>query len=190
MQPQLFVQQYVREKHLFPKNIVDQIEQTEADTKESVKRTDQKRANQHLKNLAAGKERYKNARKENRRLGRNSRVYWADKVKFRQLVSSIGKRSIDNLLEEKSPKEWRQFIVRMVCTATGSEGAELRKVWQNVYTGDLSWGVRDMRLQHRINQPKKKGQGRLGDDRNTWIASCLRRSLCQEKERTNKNKDV
>ena len=127
---------------------------------------------------------------KNRRLGRSNRVYWEDKIKFRQLVSKIGKRSIDNLLEEKSPTEWRRFIVRMVCTATGSEGDELRKVWQKVYRGDLLWGVRDMRLQHRSKQPKKKGQGRLGHDRNTWIASCLRRSLFQEKERTNKNQDV
>ena len=51
---------------------------------------------------------------------------------FKELVGNIQKRSIDNLLEEMKPKEWRQFIVRMVCTATGTEGDEIRKVWQRV----------------------------------------------------------
>ena len=117
-----------------------------------------------------------------------NRIYWADKIKFKELVGNIQKRSIDNLLEEMKPKEWRQFIVRMVCTATGSEGDEIREVWQRVYRGDLIWGVRDMRIRHLSEQHKKKGQGRHGHDRNSWIASSLRNSLLQE--RTNNNKDV
>ena len=136
VQPQKFTQRYIESDNLFPQHIFDKIEKTEAHTKESVKRTEKKRANQRFKNLADGKETYKNARKENRTLGLNNRIDWADKIKFKELVGNIQKRSIDNLLEEMKPKEWRQFIVRMVCTATGSEGDGIREAWQRVYRGD------------------------------------------------------
>ena len=180
--PQTFTQRYIEEENLFPKHIVDQIEKTEKSTKEMVKKTEKRRAKQRFKNLSEGREAYQTARKENRSLGINNRIFWTDKKKFKEILGNLQKRSFDSLLEEMKPKDWRQFIVRMVCTATGSEGEELREVWKKVYKGDLMWGVRDMRTRHLSKQSRKT---RHGNDRNSWIASSLRQVLLKERTKDN-----
>ena len=55
-----------------------------------------------------------------------------------------------------------------------------------VYKGDLKWGVRDVRL-----RAKEKNWGKNQPrDRNSWIATSIKKALAAERKRTLKQEDM
>ena len=62
-----------------------------------------------------------------------------------------------------------------MCTSKEMEGDRLRKLWAEMYQGDLRWGIRDVRLRAKANNwPMIQLTRRR--DRNSWIAACIRQS--------------
>ena len=59
--------------------------------------------------------------------------------------------------------------MREVCS-NDSAGMDLRRLWVDIYRGDLRWGVRDVRRKFIASKSRKSGKN---NDRNTWIAKCL-----------------
>ena len=88
----------------------------------------------------------------------------------------------EDTLKEWKPTKWRNNIVRTVCESDGERGENLRNLWVKIYKGDLKWGVRDERLRAKEKGwPRKAGNAYLqNQDRNSWIASSLRKSLQTE----------
>ena len=48
-------------------------------------------------------------------------------------------------LNDKNAKQWRNILVRNVCSSTGELGEAIREVWASMYRGDLRFGVREAR---------------------------------------------
>ena len=66
--------------------------------------------------------------------------------------------------------------MRVVCSAEGEAGDELRRLWIEMYEGDLIYGVRDDRMKAKaLNWPLRK-QNPWRKDRNSWIAQALRKA--------------
>lgn len=179
MKPQIFTQKYSQEENLFPKNILDEIEKTEVATKERVKKADETRAKKRFSQLVSDRDAYKKAKKENRPLGPKHRIHCADRERFKELVEKMQDQSMKRLMKDLKPLKWRNKIVRLVCSGTGETGNALREVWKKIYQGDLRWGVRDARLKHKEKSCQKKG---YGQDRNSWIAASLKKSLSTDKK--------
>ena len=151
-----------------------------------MKKNDEKRAKRRYENLINGKEAYKQSRLENKSLGPTHRVIESDRIKFKELVEEIQNLSIETSLREMKPLQWRKFIVRLVCTTEGQKGSELRNLWMKVYKGDLKWGVRDVRL-----RAKEKNWGKNQPrDRNSWIATSIKKALAAERKRTLNQEDM
>ena len=80
---------------------------------------------------------------------------------------------VEEFLDTMKPLQWRQFIVKIVCTAKDDE---IRSLWKQMYQGDLKWGVRDVRMKAKEkNWPSKLEIKRR--DRNSWIAGSIRKFL-------------
>ena len=88
---------------------------------------------------------------------------------------------VEDTLKQR-PLQWRNLMVRTVCATTGKKGEDLRNLWLKIYKGDLRWGVRDARLRAKEkNWPRKDSNAYLQNhDRNSWIASSIRKSLQTE----------
>ena len=86
--------------------------------------------------------------------------------------------------------KFRHFIVRTVCATKEVLGEEIRNIWVKIYRGDDRWGVRDMRFRAKANNwPKKDSNACFQKkDRNSWIASCILKSLKAEAKLNEKNK--
>jgi hypothetical protein len=85
---------------------------------------------------------------------------------------------LDNLVTTLKPVQFRDFIVRVVCSSEGERGEKLRKIWSRLYRGDLLYGIRDLRRQAKESNWPLKKQNPERKDRNSWIAHNLRKS-CQ-----------
>ena len=96
-------------------------------------------------------------------------------------------KSIEASLTDLKPLKWRHAILRMICTATGTDGNDLRGVWQKMYRGDMRWGIRDVRLKFQTKQSRKKC---FGQDRNSWIAASLRKSFLSDKKTSDKDEKM
>ena len=88
---------------------------------------------------------------------------------------------MENILVSLKPIQWRDYIVRVLCSADGENGDKLRGLWIKLYKGDLLFGVRDERRKAkdlnwplRTNNPTRK-------DRSSWIAQALRKSCLAAK---------
>ena len=180
--PQHLTQTYAEEENLFPKTIMEEVEKTEAAHIKEMKENDENRAKKRYKNLVTEKETYKKTRLENKPLGPTHRIVESDRIRFKVLVEEVQQSSVETLLTEMKPLQWRRFIVRLICTTGGQKGTELRNLWVKLYKGDLKWGVRDARM-----RAKQKNWGKNQQpDRNSWIATSIRNSLSTERKRTTK----
>ena len=88
-------------------------------------------------------------------------------------------------LLKKKPLDWRKLVVKTVCTATGKEGLDLRRLWVDIYKGDLVWGVRDTRFKAKQDNWPKSVANHVTHkrDRNSWIAASIRKSLITEEKK-------
>ena len=165
---------------------MEKVNKTEAAHIKEMKENDQKRAKRRYENLINEKEAYKKTKLENKPLGPTHRVVESDRIKFKELVEEIQHKSIERLLVEIKPLQWRSFIVRLVCTTKGEKGTELRNLWVKLYKGDLKWGVRDVRM-----RAKEKSSGKIQlPDRNSWISTSIRKSLTAERKRNIRKSSV
>ena len=182
MKPQILTQTYIEEASIFPKGLKENIEKGEIRNQEIIKNTEEKRAKKRYETLLQDKEAHKKLLSECKPLGPRHRIFGKDKEQFKELIEDITGEPIKASLEQMKPLKWRKFIVRLVCTDNKKVGDELRSVWVSMYKGDLKWGVRDARLQAKEkNWPKMDGNSYLQKhDRNSWIASCVRKSLLTE----------
>ena len=179
-------QTYAEEENLFPKIIMEEVNKTEAAHIKEMKENDHKRAKRRYENLINEKQAYKKTKLENKPLGPRHRVAESDRIRFKELFEEVQNKTIDSLLDEIKPLQWRKFIVRLVCTTEGEKGIELRNLWVKLYKGDLKWGVRDARM-----RSKEKCCGKIQlPDRNSWISTSIRKSLTAERKRNTRKTDA
>ena len=176
MKPQKLTQTYVTEEGIFPSFLRDQISEKETSNQVNIKKAQDKRAKRRFETLSKEKQSYKQMQAELRPLGPRHRILETDKKKFTEIVEEISGNKIETSLTDMKPLRWRNYIIRLLCTAKGTKGEELRSLWIKVYRGDLKWGVRDARLKAKEkNWPKKDTS--QSQDRNSWISSSLRTAL-------------
>ena len=90
---------------------------------------DKKLRGKRLSSLVEERENHKKLLADRRPLGKKNRVYSTDRDSFKILLEELSGKSIKSLLEMRF-KDWRQFVVRVVCSAQSSD---IRAVWKNVY---------------------------------------------------------
>ena len=179
--PQTLTQTYVREENLFPKAFRDDIEKTNVKVKKAIQMTEVKRSKKRIEKLQEKREAYKLLKSEHRPLGPKHRILFTQKKRFLELLKENKTVEIESL----KPLQWRQFVVRAVCTTNYEHGEELRKLWREMYQGDLQWGIRDVRLRAQANNwPMHQVTTRR--DRNSWIAASIRQSYLSNITKTAK----
>ena len=175
VKPQRLVQQYAEDESLFPEAFRDQIEKSKSKVKSAIKTTEEQRTKKRIETLNKRKEDYKKLKSDKRPLGPMHRILGTQRKEFLGLIKEVKEIETENYLENLKPLQWRQLVVRTICTAKEKKGERLRKLWMEMYQGDLKWGVRDARLKaQERNWPM--GQITSRRDRNSWIAGCLRKS--------------
>ena len=115
---------------------------------------------------------------ENKPLGVRNAILESDRKEFKKTLEDLIGTELDGLLSSLKPVQFRDYIVRVVCSSTGEKGDKLRHIWINFYKGDLEHGIRDLRKHAKDGgwPLRKQNPGRR--DRNSWIAHNLRKA-CQ-----------
>ena len=174
--PQNLVQTYSKESNLFPETFRKQINSGKTGIDAVIAGRQEKRAKlRHSKLIEQNKE-SKKIKFVNRPLGLRNTILESDRREIVEICEQITGSSLDLVLNNFKPVQWRNFIVRLVCSSTGEEGERLRDFWVKLYRGDLLFGIRDVRFKAKEeNWPlRKQNPGRK--DRNSWIAHALRKS--------------
>ena len=189
IKPQTLTQRYMEEECLFPKQILENLERAKEASKTKIKETEENRKKKRYENLVKGKEAYKKSISENKPLGPRHRVLAADRKQFKDIIEELHGDKLDiTSVKAMKPPQWRKFILRLVCTVDDWKGEDLRSLWVKIYKGDLRWGVRDARFKAKINHWPRKDTNfyTQNQDRNSWIASCIRKSLLTDMKLTEK----
>jgi hypothetical protein len=161
---------------LFPETFRKQINSDKTGIDAVIAGRQEKRAKlRHSKLIEQNKE-SKKIKLVNRPLGLRNTILESDRREIVEICEQITGSSLDLVLNNFKPVQWRNFIVRLVCSSTGEEGEKLRDFWVKLYRGDLLFGIRDVRFKAKEeNWPlRKQNTGRK--DRNSWIAHALRKS--------------
>ena len=189
IKPQTLTQKYIEEEGLFPESVKEKIQKTQIREKETILVTEDKRQKQQHETLLQEKAATKQLKLGKRPLGPRQRILGCDRNQFKEIIERIEDENIENLLKQMKVLKWRNHIVKLVCTAEDKDGEDIRNLWVKVYKGDLRWGVRDARLKSKEkNWPRKESNAYVqSNDRNSWIASSLRKSL-QSEVKTNEKK--
>ena len=173
--PQRIYQQYCEEENIYPDTLAEKIRSSTACIDNKIKEDEKIRKQTRIDNMMDAQQKYKNLRNLNKPLGLKHRIKGFNVLKFRTLLEKVQSKSVKETLQAMKPKVWRNFVVKLVCSVEGLNGHNLRKLWKDVYQGDLEWGVRDVRRRALV-AGKMKNLTHL-NDRNSWIASALRASL-------------
>ena len=178
LQPQNLVQTYSKEENLFPENLRKEIQKDKNEIKKTIDRKQDDRAKMRYANLNKEKTFSKKMKFKNRTLGPRTAILEIERQEFTQICESLTGCKMEALLSDLKPVQFRDFVVRVVCSSTGEGGERLRELWKNMYRGDLLHGIRDLRKKAKEqNWPlRKQNPGRK--DRNSWISHNLRKS-CQ-----------
>lgn len=80
------------------------------------------------------------------------------------------------------------FIVRLACSSKGENGEKLRRLWLKMYKGDLRFGIRDLRMEAKESNWPLRNQNPGRRDRNSWIASGLRKCCIAAKKFSEQSK--
>ena len=116
---------------------------------------------------------------ENRPLGPRTPIHEKDRKAFSEVFQEVTGNIMHDLVVTLKPIQFRDFVVRVVCSTSGENGDKLRQFWSRFYRGDLRFGIRDVRRQAKESKwpVRKQNPGRR--DRNSWISHYLRKS-CQK----------
>jgi hypothetical protein len=141
--------------------------------------TEDKRQKRQLNTLLQEKEATKQLQQENKPLGPRHRVREVDRKQFADLIEELTGENIKKDLKQRRPLQWRNFLVKTVCSADGKNGETIRNIWGKVYRGDLKWGVRDARWRaQQKHWPRGDTMAYLqNQDRNSWISSSILKSF-------------
>ena len=174
--PQKLVQTYAEEENLFPQKFKDKFEKDKAEVEVLIGEKQEKRAEARFSKLLKEKDDYNKLRFENRPLGPRNTVVENDRREFSELFELTTRNKLVVLVKSLKPIQWRDILVRHVCSCNGEHGDRLRVLWIQIYKGDLLFGVRDKRkAAKQSNWPVRKNDpGRK--DRNSWIAYAIRKS--------------
>ena len=183
IQPQTLTQTYTREENLFPENFRKELEKDQSDIEMVIAQKRDERTKIRISQLSRQKEVSKKLKYENRPLGARKAILEADRKDFVNIVEGSTGSKFENLLTSLKPIQFRDFIVRLVCSSEDA-GEKLRELWLKIYKGDLLHGIRDLRCQAKEDSWPLKKQNPGRKDRNSWIAHNLRRS-CQAAEKFN-----
>ena len=126
----------------------------------------------------------------NKPLGPRQRILETDRSEFSSIVEVLTGNNIDDLLSSLKPNQWRDFIVRLVCSSKGENGDKLRKLWIQIYKGDLIFGIRDERRKAKESNWPLRSQNPGRRDRNSWIAYGLRKSCLATKKFRQQTQEV
>ena len=137
LKPQIFVQRYVTEGNLYPEAIKKSIETAKAACRSSIEQLDLQRKKKRYANLTerfADKKLYQRLIKP---LGPRHRIRLSDQNEFKNLVQQSANQNIETVVNQKTPMKFRNWLVRLVCSAGGSPGHELRDTWVRIYRYDV-----------------------------------------------------
>ena len=186
LKPQMFIQTYTQEEELFPLNLTITMDKHKSQIEAKVLQKQNSRIKIKHEKLLLEKASKKKSKLENQPLGLRRQILESDCKQFSDIVEDVTKCNIENLLSNFKPIQWRDFVVRLVCSTQGEKGVTLRKLWTKMYQGDLMHGVRDLRRRAKENNWPIKKQTTGRRDRNSWIAFVLRNALFRRKERKQK----
>ena len=172
--PQKLVQTFVTETNSFPSNIQAAIDSAEDRAQEMLTTQAKDGKQARMEQLLKKKNEKVLLRLSNEDYGVKRRILNEDCKKFKVLMEKCHQVDVFEKMEKMSPREWRHFVVRTVCTARDDDGKELRELWKKIYAGDLKWGVRDARLEAKTKQWPRRAVTSL-KDRNSWNSAILRK---------------
>ena len=145
------------------------------------------RKEKRYQELILEKEKLKKLNNENKTLGPRNKILPTHCNTFSDIVEELTDCKIEDILTMYKPREWRNFIMRLVCSTKGEQGNLLRKLWVDMYRGDLVFGIRDERRRAKeLNWPVRK-QHPLRKDRSSWISFFLRQYYKKLKNAQNKS---
>ena len=142
LKPQLLVQTYTIQEELFPEAFIDEVDKSKTKMADVLKDANDARVKARIGTLLKKKENYENIKRNNRPLGPHQRILGSLRNEFLKIIEEDSGVSIENILKEYSPSQWRHFIVRKVCSMGEDMGLRAREIWLEMYRGDLVWGVR------------------------------------------------
>ena len=126
---QVYTQTFMQEEEFYSdklKELVDEDRRLKKQIAEEAKTTNQEKRYTELKRA---KEQSENLLKKYRPLGPKCRIRGETKEKFRDLVLVVTGKDILEVVEVKKVKEWRHWILRVVCMTKG---------WYFTHGGGLS----------------------------------------------------
>ena len=184
-QPQDVAQQFTDEEQVYPDELKEELAKAVESVNDKIALMESKRVEMRKKTLLEEKKARKWALSECQPLGPKCRILFSLKREFKDIFEKLSDMSMEEAVEVLKPHQWRNRVVRMVCTAKGEIGEKLREVWKNAYKGDLRFGIRDLRREHR-----EKGWPRpdpryylFKKDRNTYIAGSFLKAFKSDKEK-------
>ena len=183
LKPQIFIQTYVQEEGLFPETVTDTLNIHKAEVETIVKEKQDLRTKNRYLRLLIEKEQRSLDRLKNRPLGSRHRILGIHRSQFSQIVDEVGEDTFEVSLSTMKPIQWRDYIVRLVCSVKRQEGDRLRQLWVQMYQGDLLYGIRDERRRAKESNWPVKRQNPRRKDRNSWIAFSLRHSYEVKKKK-------
>ena len=178
VQPQTLAQTYTQEENIFPEKFRRELDKDKSDIEEVITKKQEDRAKLRYSKLFKQRKLSKKLKFANRPLGPRKAILESDRNEFATIFEVLTGSKLEDLVSTLKPIQFRDFIVRIVCSSNVESGELLRKCWLRIYRGDLLNGIRDLRKQAKeSNWPlRKQNPGRK--DRNSWIAHNLRKS-CQ-----------
>ena len=188
IKPQTLVQRYAKEENLFPQKFKESFQKDKSDIDLIIEQKQETRTKRRFSKLCSQQDLSKKLKFENRPLGPRNPILESDRRDFAATFEDLTGNKLENILVSLKPIQWRDYIVRVLCSAEGENGVKLRRLWIKLYEGDLLFGVRDERRKAkalnwplRTNNPTRK-------DRSSWIAQALRKSCLAAQRFENKNK--
>ena len=176
VQPQTLVQTYAQEENLFPEKFRNELQKDKCEMDKIIAEKQENRSKmRHLK-MFKQKEMSKKLKFAKRPLGPRTKILESDRTDFADIIEELTGSKIKHLLTSLKPIQWRNLVIRLVCSSTGETGDKLRDLWKKIYRGDLQFGIRDERLRAKENNWPVKKQNPGRKDRNSWVAHALRMS--------------
>ena len=174
LRPQTFVQNYAKEENLLPQRVGEIIDNATDSVRDLLEKYENDNIEERKKYLIGQKNAEKKRKSLLKPLGRNNHV----KAMTRDAIQEILRKDlptgtdIPSFVKGMKPSLWKNFIVRKTHSPDEETGEEMRKLWRDIYAGDLKFGVRDQRW-----NALKKGIKFSSKSRNAFIARALKSSL-------------
>ena len=188
VEPQNLTQTYAKEEGLFPERFKTMLNKDKNLVNKIIVNKETERVKERHTRLLAEKSKTKNNNFLNKPLGPRQRILESDRIEFCDALEEVTGNSIDDLISNLKPLQWRDFLVRLICTSAGKNGETMRRLWEKMYQGDLRFGIRDVRREAKESNWPLRNQNPGRRDRNSWIASGLRRSCLAAQKFSEPNK--